>query len=140
MIILAANIDAAHRRKILVVDDSRDFADTLAKLLTQRGYEVRVAYSGPQGLDLAVEFEPEAIICDLVMPEMSGYELARSLRGDRELSAILLVAVTGFVTADAERRARRVGFDGFLAKPIEGDDLVRLFERMRWRSDHKGPA
>lgn len=140
MILLAATADTDHRHRILVVDDSPDFADTLARLLARHGCEVAVAYGGRQALDLAVELQPHAIVCDLVMPELDGFALARCVRRDPSLSAIWLIAMTGQLGLDAEPRARLTGFDDFLTKPIGRGQLASLLERLPWRNDEAGSA
>ena len=82
-------------RRILIIDDQRDSADTMAMLLRMIGHEVRTAYDGPTGLDLARLQPPEVVLCDVSMPGMSGLEVARRLRRELGLRDALLVAVTG---------------------------------------------
>jgi len=112
-----------HPSRVLVIDDSRDGADSLAEVLRVLGYEVRVAYDGPAGLAEATQFRPDAVVCDIGMPGMSGLEVARRLRADPSLRAVRLVAATGWGQDDDRRRSREAGFDHHLTKPIDPADL-----------------
>lgn len=82
--------------RVLVVDDNADVADTLAETLRISQHEVEVAYHGRAALQLAREFKPDVVICDIGLPEMSGYDVARAFRADPQLSALRLVALTGY--------------------------------------------
>jgi CheY-like chemotaxis protein len=111
--------DVPQGRRVLVVDDNRDAADSLAMVLTGMGAEVRVAYDGPAGLDLVERFRPEFLLLDLGMPGMDGYEVARRVRqGDRGRD-IVLVATTGWGQEQDKTRARLAGFDHHLTKPVD---------------------
>ncbi len=114
------------RRRVLVVDDNVDAADSLAVLLRLQGQEVRVAYDGPTALARA-EAEPPAIaFLDLGMPKMDGYELARAFRSHPALKGVVLVALTGWGQPEDRRRSKEAGFDHHLVKPVEADALQRL--------------
>ena len=117
--------------RVLVVDDNRDVANTLTLLLRMLGHEVSTAYDGPEGLRLAETFRPEAILLDIRLPGMDGYEVARQLRRREEFRQVLLVAVTGLATADDRQQALEAGFDHHLAKPFEPDDLRRVLVMAR---------
>jgi len=121
----AADAPAAAGRRVLVVDDNRDAADTLAHLFGAAGYEVRTAYDGPEALTVADDFRPEAAVLDIGLPQMDGYEVARRLRG-RFGAGLLLVAVTGYGTEEDRRRAVDAGFDAHFAKPADPIALTRL--------------
>jgi CheY-like chemotaxis protein/two-component sensor histidine kinase len=110
-------------KKVLVIDDNRDGADSLAEVLRVLGYEVRVAYDGAEGLAEAARFRPDAVVCDIGMPGLSGLEVARRLRADPALRAARLVAATGWGQDDDRRRSREAGFDRHLTKPIDPADL-----------------
>ena len=110
-------------RRVLVVEDNKDAADGLAKLVRAWGYDTRVAYGGPQGLTLAFEFSPDVCLIDLGMPVLSGFELARFLRGDPRTAGILLAAVTGWSDEETRRKCREVGFDYHFTKPADIDEL-----------------
>ncbi len=113
-------------RRILVVDDNIDAADTLSALLATEGHDVRTAASGAAALPLARAFVPEIAFLDIGMPDMSGYELARQLRSDPALAKALLVAVTGWGQADDRRQSRDAGFDHHLTKPVAATDVLNL--------------
>ena len=113
-------------RRILVVDDNVDAAESLAELLLLRGHEVRVAYSGAAALEEVGAFLPGLIFLDIAMPEMDGYEVARRVRRRADLGQPFIVAVTGF-GRDADRQmARDAGFDQHATKPLDPDVLARL--------------
>jgi len=110
--------------RVLVIDDNKDAADSFGMLMTAMGHEVRAAYDGPSGILVARQFEPDVIMLDIGMPGMSGYEVARSLRGDS--TDHVLVAVTGWGDEAAKRQAREAGFDHHLVKPVSESVLVDL--------------
>jgi PAS domain S-box-containing protein len=114
---------AAPGRRVLVVDDNVDAADTLALLLRLAGHEVRVAYDGPSALGLAAEFRPQVVLLDLGMPVMDGYEVARRLRRQPGLGGVVLVALTGWGQEEERRLSRAAGIDHHLVKPIEPEKL-----------------
>jgi two-component system CheB/CheR fusion protein len=101
-------------RRVLVVDDSLDVAESLALLLQIEGHEVRTAYDGPTALAAAEEFQPEAVFLDIGLPRMDGYEVARALRAHPEYRTIMLVAVTGYGQDEDRRRSREAGFNHHL--------------------------
>jgi PAS domain S-box-containing protein len=111
-------------RRLLVVDDNIDGAESLALLLRLDGHEVRTAYDGPSALEAAKAQRPEAVLLDIGLPKgMDGYEVARRLRGQQELEGVLLVAVTGYGQDEDRRRSREAGFDAHLVKPVELDEI-----------------
>jgi signal transduction histidine kinase len=116
----------AGRRRILVVDDNRDAADSLAMLLGLEGHEVRVAYAGRDGIESAREFAPDTVILDLGLPDLSGYEVARALRQEVTLASTTLIALTGWGQDEHRRRAIDAGFDHHVTKPVDPDVLDRL--------------
>jgi two-component system CheB/CheR fusion protein len=105
-------------RRLLVVDDNLDAAESLALLLAAQGHEVRRAHSGPEALAVARDFVPEVILLDIGLPGMDGYEVARSVRGDRALRHCQVIAVTGYGRDEDRRRSREAGFDHHLVKPV----------------------
>lgn len=112
-------------RRILIVDDNRDAADSLAMLLQLNGHETRVAYLGADALELAPSFHPEVAFLDLGMPQMDGYEIARQLRGLCGTS-IMLVALTGWGQDQDVQRTREAGFDAHLTKPASLEQIQEL--------------
>jgi PAS domain S-box-containing protein len=117
--------------KVLIVEDSRDSADSLALVLSMQGFEVAVAYTGPEGVRLAGEVLPDAVVCDLGLPGMTGFEVARALRVDGRTAAALLVCVSGYGQESDRLQAREAGFDETLVKPVDPAVLVRLLARLR---------
>ena len=113
-------------KRVLVVDDNRDAAETLAALLSELGATVTVAHSGPAALEILKTFQPEAVLLDIGMPEMDGYEVSRRIRATPDNGRILLIALTGWGQEDDERRSRAAGFDHHLVKPPDVDKLRDL--------------
>jgi two-component system CheB/CheR fusion protein len=120
---------ARRRRRILVIDDDRNVGDGLQLALEVDGHEVCVALDGEQGLALAERFAPDVVLCDISMPSMDGYEVARAFRAHPPLSGVFLVALTGYAQAVDRERARRAGFDEHLAKPVDMERLQALLAR-----------
>jgi CheY-like chemotaxis protein len=105
--------------RILVIDDDRDLADGVALLLETMDAEVRVGYSGPQGLAVLNDFDPKFVLLDLGMPGMDGYAVAKAIRSRFPERRPVLIALTGFDHAAELRRVREAGFDHHLVKPAE---------------------
>lgn len=112
-------------RRVLVVDDNQDAADSLATLLDVLGYSVRIAYDGPDAIEAADEFQPEVALLDIGLPRLSGYDIARHVREKRG-DEVLLVAITGWGQEDDRRKAREAGFDHHFTKPADFDVLIKL--------------
>jgi PAS domain S-box-containing protein len=118
-------------RRILVVDDSRDSADTLARLLRRLGHAVEVAYEGPSACAAAVALLPDIVLLDIGLPGMDGYAVARRLRAEPALNGVCLVALTGYGSAADRRKSAESGFDAHLVKPVEFDALRRMLEAVQ---------
>jgi PAS domain S-box-containing protein len=116
-------------RRILIMDDNRDSADSLAELLRLLGNDVRVAHDGLLGVETAREFRPDVAIIDLGMPRLNGYEACRSIREQPWGKDIVLIALTGWGQEDDRRRTREAGFDAHLVKPASPDLLLRELNR-----------
>lgn len=112
-------------RKILVVDDNRDAADSLAAILRVEGHDARAAYSGAEAVRLAEEMKPDAVLLDIQMPEMSGYDVARALRDYRRGVRAVIVAVTAYGQESDKLAARQAGFHHHITKPV---DPARVLE------------
>jgi two-component system CheB/CheR fusion protein len=108
---------SAVRRRVLIIEDHPDAAVGLETLLTLEGHEVRTAADGAAGLALARTFDPDVVLCDLGLPVMDGFEVARAIRADSALRDCRLVAISGYARPDDVVRSRSAGFDGHLAKP-----------------------
>jgi two-component system CheB/CheR fusion protein len=113
-------------RKVLVVDDNVDAADSLAILLRMAGYAVHIAYDGPETLKMVRALRPDVILLDIGLPGMDGYEVARELKKMPEMERCILVAVTGYARDDDRRRAQEAGFHFHLTKPINHESLKAL--------------
>jgi CheY-like chemotaxis protein len=113
--------------RVLVVDDNHDAADSLGALLELLGAEVRVAHSGPAALEAVVSFHPDAVLLDIGMPGMNGYEVANRIRtqgnGSRNTT---LIALTGWGQDNDRRRSAEAGFDHHLVKPADMGALQTL--------------
>jgi signal transduction histidine kinase/DNA-binding response OmpR family regulator len=114
-------------RRVLVLDDNIDGAESLAVLLRIGGHDVRVRHDGPAGLALAEEFRPDLVFLDIGLPGMDGYEVARRLRERPGLAGVRLVALTGYGQEEDVRRGRQAGIDRHLVKPADPAALAELF-------------
>ena len=121
-------IPAKENRKILVVDDNVDAADSLAILLRMAGYVVEIAYDGLEALKTARSFQPDVVLLDIGLPGMDGYEVVQELKAMPEMQQSVLVAVTGYARDDDRRRAREEGFHFHLTKPINHESLKALLD------------
>ena len=124
--VTAPGPEAAVRRRILIADDNQDAAESLSMLLQQAGHEVEVAHLGGAALALADVFHPDVALLDIGMPDVSGYEVARTLRGRPWAARIRLVALTGWGQDGDRRQALDAGFDHHLIKPVDPDRLLAL--------------
>jgi signal transduction histidine kinase len=113
-------------RRVLVVDDNTDGAESLAQLLRLDGHAVEVAHDGPAALDAAAEFRPQVMVLDIGLPGMDGFEVARRLRARPDGRDLVLVALTGYGRDDDRALSRAAGFDHHLVKPAELDALRRI--------------
>jgi CheY-like chemotaxis protein len=118
-----------HPRRVLIVDDNLDTADSIAMLLKRSGHEVTVAYSGDKALEVAAEFLPEVVLLDIGLPEMDGYEVARRLRLDSQLKDVKLIALTGYGQDSDLQRSKHAGFDYHLVKPAGLDKIEELLTK-----------
>jgi CheY-like chemotaxis protein len=107
----------ASGRRVLIIEDNVDAADSLREVLAFGDHVVEVAYSGPEGLARAREFKPEVVLCDIGLPGMDGYQVARAFRADKGLKGTYLVALSGYALPEDLQRAHEAGFDRHLAKP-----------------------
>jgi signal transduction histidine kinase len=117
-------------RKILVVDDNRDAADSLGMLLKLAGQDVRVVYDGLEAVDQAAEFAPDVVLLDLAMPRLDGHETARRIREQPWGKSIALVAVSGWGQRQDRRRTAESGFAAHLVKPVGESELMKLLDRI----------
>ena len=118
------------RLRVLIADDDRDGAATLAALLELEGCEVRVVHGGQEALDEARSFKPDAVLLDIGMPKITGYEAARRLRSRYGNDCPVLIAVTGWKQASDKILANLAGFDHHVAKPYEPAELIKLLKKV----------
>ena len=110
-------------RRILVVDDNADAADSLGVLLGIWGHQVEIAHNGIAALQVARKFDPELVFLDIGLPEMNGYEVARRLREEAGLAGARFIALSGYGTERDQLRSREAGFDLHLVKPVNPRSL-----------------
>jgi signal transduction histidine kinase/CheY-like chemotaxis protein len=116
------------RHRILVVDDNRDAADTLAELLELTGHDLRTAHDGLEAVEVAGEFRPGVVLLDIGLPRLNGYEVAQKIREQPWGQGMVLVALTGWGQEEDRRRSRKAGFDHHMIKPVEPDALLKLLD------------
>ena len=119
--------------RLLVADDNCDAATSCAALLEASGHEVSIAHGGREALDLACRLEPDALLLDIGMPELNGYELAQRIRSTAWGRRAMLIAVTGWGQEEDKRRALAAGFDRHLTKPIDPDGLESVLKQAKVR-------
>ena len=122
------DVDNGAKHRILVVDDNRDISESSEIILSFAGQDVRIAASGQEALDMAREFEPNVVLLDIGLPDMSGYEVARLLRRMPQLRGVRLIAVSGYDTPEARAKSEEAGFDFHVGKPVNLAALGTLFE------------
>jgi CheY-like chemotaxis protein len=116
------------RRRILVVDDNQDSAESLAMLLGLTGHETRTAYDGLAALEAAEQFRPEVMLLDLGLPKVNGFDAARRIREQPWGQGMVLIALTGWGQEADRRRSKEAGFDAHQVKPVDPAALVKLLE------------
>jgi PAS domain S-box-containing protein len=122
----AAVLPAGQRLRVVVIEDSRDAADSLRLLLEVLGNEVRVAYTGPDGVRAASAWKPDVVISDIGLPGLDGYGVATQLRRHPATARALLIGLSGYGREEDIRRAGEAGFDHYLVKPAAPEQLLRL--------------
>lgn len=119
--------------RILIIEDNSDVAQSLASAMRLDGHEVRIAHSAAEGLEAARGFGPDVLLCDIGLPLMDGYEVARRFRSDEALKTVYLVAVTGYAGEHEREQAARAGFDRHLPKPPDLRELNELLAEVAER-------
>jgi len=118
--------------RILVADDDRDSVLTLLMLLRDEGHDVRGVYSGRQVMGQVLDFDPDAVLLDIAMPDLSGWEVARTIRARRGAERPLLIGISGEYKQGADKvLAQILGFDHYLVKPYAPADLLALLAPLR---------
>lgn len=117
--------------RVVIADDNADGREMLAFLLQHAGYDVATATDGLHALEVTADFDPQAVVLDIGMPGMNGYDVARRLRQGADGSRLLLVALSGLGQRDDKARAADAGFDRHFTKPVDADVLLAwLAERL----------
>ncbi len=124
-------------RRILVVDDNYDIAESLTELLELEGHEARMAHDGLEAVAEAEEFRPDIVLLDIDLPRVDGYEAARRIRAQPWGRQMALVALTGWGQEEARRKSQEVGFDYHLVKPVDFADLMRLLTTLPKQESHR---
>jgi CheY-like chemotaxis protein len=124
------------RPKVLVVDDNEDLTNLVADAFQELGCETETAFDGPSALIAAKRFRPQVVLLDVGLPVMDGYEVARHLRQEAELTPLKLVAITGYGQSSDKRKSIEAGFDEHLVKPVNIHKLGKLLHL----STNKGPC
>lgn len=117
-------------RKILVVDDNKDAADSLCEALQMLGHAVEVAYDGASALRMAGAFQPDLALLDIGLPTMDGYELGQQLRASLSDATLKLVALTGYGQETDRQRTAAAGFDYHLVKPVDFERLQSVIKEL----------
>jgi CheY-like chemotaxis protein/two-component sensor histidine kinase len=126
----AAKPAAMVQRRILVVDDNRDAAESLAMLLKLGGHEVHTAHDGLEAVEAAAKIQPEVILLDIGLPKLDGYKVARRIRAQQPDTGVVLVAVTGWGQEEDRRRSEESGFDAHMVKPVDLAALSNLLVKL----------
>ena len=114
--------------RLLVIEDNKDSADSLAMLMRLAGFRVVVAYTPHLGMLLAEKEAPDIVLLDIGMPRLDGYEVARSFREREDTQDALIIAVTGYAHESAKSAAEQAGFDLHLAKPVDAQALIQMIK------------
>jgi len=117
-----------NRQKVLVVDDNKDSAQTLAMMLKIMGNDVRTAHDGLEAIEKAQEYLPQVILLDLGMPKLNGYDVCRRIREQSWGTSIVIIALTGWGQAEDRQRTKEAGFDHHLVKPVDVAKLKELLD------------
>lgn len=127
--------------RILVIEDNRTAALSIQMFLSELGHQVEIANNGPAGISLAERIKPEVVLCDIGLPGVDGYEVARRLRQNKELRETCLFAVSGYGQDQDKRRALEAGFNAHFAKPVDFQKLQRLLAELDYQmTDRPEPA
>jgi CheY-like chemotaxis protein len=116
--------------RILVVDDNRDAASSLTRLLEFSGCTVRMAHDGVEAMETARRYRPDVVLLDIGMPKMNGYDTARAIRHEPWGQRIVLIAVTGWGNDEDRRKSEEAGFDRHLVKPVDPRSLMQLLSEL----------
>lgn len=117
-------------QRILVVDDNRDSAKSMAMLLKLQGNQTQTAHDGEEAVRRALEFAPDVILLDIGLPKLDGYDACRAIRKQRLGNQPVVIALTGWGQEDDRRKSREAGFDSHLVKPVDYKALLAMIESL----------
>jgi CheY-like chemotaxis protein len=118
------------KRRVLIVDDNRDSAASMAKLLRVMGHEVDTAHDGEQAVEMAGAMRPEVVLLDIGLPKMNGYAAANTIRQQPWGKKMILIAVTGWGQEEDKRKSKEAGFDQHMVKPIDVRSLMKFLSEL----------
>jgi len=128
------SLKATIARRILVVDDNRDSATSLAELLGLTGHTTAIAYDGLEAVETAETFMPEAVLLDIGLPKLNGFDVCRKIREQPWGKTMMIVALTGWGQEEDRLKSKEAGFDGHLVKPVDIDNLMKLLDELPKRA------
>ena len=123
-----------NRQRVLVVDDNRDSAQTLAMMLKIMGNDVRTAHDGLEAIEQAQDYRPHVLLLDLGMPKLNGYDVCRRVREQAWGTTMEIIALTGWGQAEDRQRTKEAGFDHHLVKPVDVARLKELLDEAAQRA------
>jgi CheY-like chemotaxis protein len=126
-----SGIPSLRKCRLLIVDDIKDSADSLAMLLQLRGHDVHTAYDGEDAVIAAEKLKPEVVLLDIGMPKLNGYDACRRIRQQPWGKGIFVIALTGWGQDDDRRRTEEAGFDHHLVKPLDPDELMNVLASLQ---------
>jgi two-component system CheB/CheR fusion protein len=121
--------EPAGGRRVLLIEDNADTCESLSIALGLIGHRVRTACDGRTGIAAAHEHRPDVVLCDIGLPDIDGYEVARTLRGDEALRSTRLIALSGYARPEDKKRSKEAGFDAHVSKPPELDELAEMLAK-----------
>lgn len=116
--------------RVLIIEDNRDFADTLCIMFDLLGHQAIAVHSGPQGIAKAKEYDPNIIFCDIGLPGMSGFEVAEEIRRVDALKHVRLVALSGYAQSQDIQKALESGYTCHVAKPVDMATIKRMLSEL----------
>lgn len=131
--------EQAMPRRILIVDDNKDSADSLAMLLRLSGHETRLAYDGVAAVEMAQQFRPNVVLLDIGLPKLNGYDACRQIREQPWGADIVMLALTGWGQEEDRRKSKKAGFDEHLVKPLDHAVFMKLLASLPLRGEVNSP-
>lgn len=126
-------------KRILIAEDERNIAESLRFLLTRAGHDVSLALDGAEALAMVRRARPDALVLDLMLPKVSGFDILKELRGEDETRTLPILMLTAKGQANDRRTAEDLGVDAFLTKPFANQDVITAVERLLDTPPHGSP-